>query len=80
MKDKIAIIGHVDNGKTTLASAIITSLSKNENESKTINEIIEDQNIIPFNAPQRVELTPWIFKSGQESRRERRAKERKNKP
>jgi translation initiation factor 2 gamma subunit (eIF-2gamma) len=77
MKDKIAIIGHVDHGKTTLTAAIMNVLDKTEKEAKTIHEIIEEDRSIKITAPPEIPLIEWNFKSGKESRRERRAKERK---
>jgi predicted ATPase len=76
-KNKTIIIGHANSGKTTLSAAIINSL---ENiETKTIHEIIEEQQSIKITAPPKIDLINWDFKSGKQSRRDRRAKERKSK-
>lgn len=81
MKQEIAIIGHVDHGKTTLTAALTQAFLNLETkkDTKTINEIIEEQNSIPFIEPPQIELTAWDFKTGKQNRRERREKERKNK-
>lgn len=63
MEKKIGIIGHVDHGKTTL--------------TKTIQEIIDEEKSFKITEPPEIPLIEWDFKSGKESRRERRAKERK---
>ena len=78
MENKIAIIGHVDHGKTTLSAAFMDILG-DKKDTKTIHEITEEQNSIPFHAPQTIELTNWDIKTGRQNRRERRAKERKAK-
>jgi len=77
MKDKIEITGHVDHGKTTLSAAFMDILG-DKKDTKTIHEIIEEQNSIPYFAPQTIELTNWDIKDGRQNRRERRAKERKS--
>jgi len=77
MKGKIATIGHVDHGKTTLTATIMNVLDKTEKEAKTIHEIIEEDKSFKITAPPMIELTEWDFKSGKERRRERRLKERK---
>ncbi len=79
MKEKIAIIGHVDHGKTTLSAAIMSVLADTKKETKTIHEIIEEEKSLKITAPPEIPLIEWNFKSGKESRRERRAKERKAK-
>ncbi len=76
MENKIEIIGHVDHGKTTLTAALMAVTKK---KGKTINEIIEEDKTIKITAPPEIPLIEWNFKSGKESRRERRAKERKAK-
>ena len=76
MKDKIAIIGHVDHGKTTLTAASMNVLADTKKEAKTIHEIIEEEKSFKITAPQEILLTEWNFKTGKESRRERRARER----
>jgi len=84
MKHKIGPIGHVDHGKTTLSSVILvatSSASKMDIEiaraGRNINEIIEEDKSVKLTAHPIIELTQWDFKSGKESRRERRMKERK---
>ena len=84
MQKRIETIGHVDHGKTTLSAAIINAtllslLDNAQSETKTIHEIIEQEKSIPYHAPAYLEPTPLDFKSGKQSRRERRAKERKAK-
>ena len=77
---KIGIIGHVDHGKTTLASAIAVALATadiKKDTKKTIQEIIEEEKSFKITAPSEIPI--WDdFKSGKESRRARRKKERKN--
>lgn len=75
MENKIAIIGYVDHGKTTLTAAIMSAL---KSETKTINQIIEEEKMIPITARE-IKLTQFDVKNGKESRRERRAKKRKSK-
>jgi|GEM_PF-3965560 len=74
MKAEIGIIGHIGHGKTALTSAI---MAVTEKKGKTIHEIIEEDKIIKITAPPEIPLIAWDFKSGKETRRERRAKERK---
>lgn len=74
---ELGIIGHVDHGKTTLTAAIMNVLDDTKKEAKTIHEIIEEEKSFKITAPPIIELTEWNFKSGKESRRERRVKERK---
>lgn len=85
MGEKIGIIGHVDHGKTTLASAIAVALATSDalaisdkKNAKKIQEIIEEERTTKITAL--AETTPiWDdFKSGKESRRARRKKERKS--
>jgi len=79
MKKKVAIIGHIDHGKTTLDAAIMTVLEKTEKEAKTIQEIIKEERSMKITANTIMEVTDLNFQSGREKRRERRAKERKSK-
>ena len=72
----IGIIGHVDHGKTTLTGAIMTALDKTLKETKTIQEIIDEEKSFKITAHPEIPLIEWNYKSGKESRRERRAKER----
>lgn len=72
---KIGIIGTGFTGKTMFEQA--------ELEAKTIQEIIADQNTLPFTANRySYDLDEPIsleYKDGKQLRRERRAKERKTK-
>lgn len=78
MGRKIGIIGHVDHGKTTLASAIALALASDKKDAKTIQVIEEEKTKITTLAKTPTPI--WDdFKSGKESRRARRKKERKNK-
>ena len=77
MEKKTGIIGHVDHGKTILTAAIMTALDNTEKETKTIQEIIDEEKSFKITAPPEIPLIQCDFKSGKESRRERRAKERK---
>jgi hypothetical protein len=74
MKDKIALIGHI-NCITLDAATILVDTHK---ETKTIHEIIEEERSIKFTKPPEIPLIAWNFKSGKESRRERRKKERQS--
>jgi energy-coupling factor transporter ATP-binding protein EcfA2 len=78
VKEKIAIIGHVGAGKQLLTSAINDVIIV-EDKKKTVNEILEEQRLIPFTIQQTPPLINTPIKSGKESRRERRAKQRKSK-
>jgi len=74
MEKGIGIIGHIDHSKTTLMSENVSVIEKS---NKTIHEIIEEGRSFKFTAPIDTPLVEWNFKTGKESRRERRAKERK---
>lgn len=79
-KKKIAIIGHIDHGKTTLSAAVAAALSTTRlPEPKTIQEVIEESMSIPFTAPPKLEipLRSYPIKSGKQNRRERRQQERR---
>lgn len=78
MEKKIGIIGHVDHGKTTLTATIMNALDNTEKETKTIQEIIDEEKSFKITEPPEIPLIEWNFKSGKERRRERRAKERKD--
>jgi translation initiation factor 2 gamma subunit (eIF-2gamma) len=82
MKDKIiniGVIGHVDHGKTTLTAAIASVMaSKGIEQLKTIDEIIEEERSYKFEAPPELHLNCFDVKDGKQSRRERRANERKS--
>lgn len=80
MEKKIGIIGHIDHGKTTLTGDISSVLaSTGLQEPKTINEIIEDESSIKIYQLPKYNLTSFDIKNGNQSRRERRKKERKKK-
>lgn len=79
-KKKIAIVGHIDHGKTTLSAAITAAMSTTRlPEPKTIDEVIEKSKSIPFTAPPKMvtALRSYPIKSGKQNRRERRQQERR---
>ena len=72
---KVLIVGMGHN--STIINDSITLVEK---ETKTINEIIEEQKTIKYTNLPILPLTQTLdYKSGMDNRRERRAKERKNK-
>lgn len=74
----VGVIGHVDHGKTTLTCAIASVLaSKALQETKTIDEIIEEEIGITIVDRHEIPLFNYDVKDGKQSRRERRANERK---
>lgn len=78
-KNNIGIVGHVDHGKTTLTACLSNMLDETKKDLKTVQEIINEDRVIKITAPVEIPLIQWDFKSGKQSRRERRAKQRKGK-
>jgi translation elongation factor EF-Tu-like GTPase len=82
MSKKLAIIGHVDHKSTVLSATIVSALtSEFKPEPKTIQEVIEEEQSIKYNAPyvfQRIH-TLEEYSTGQQNRREIRAQKRKQK-
>jgi len=82
---KIGIIGHVDHGKTTLTEAILrfkelghdVVIAAEKERGITIEESIKLDNSLMLNSLRYNEVVQETFKSGRESRRERRKQERK---
>lgn len=78
MKNKIAVIEHVEMVGNALSATTMDFKNQPQEvtETKCLQEILEEQKSIPFT----IQHVPYIEtprKSGKESRRERRAKERK---
>jgi hypothetical protein len=77
---KVLIVGMGHNSKIINSTIINDSITLVEKETKTINEIIEEQKTIKYTNLPILPLTQTLdYKSGMDNRRERRAKERKNK-
>jgi translation elongation factor EF-Tu-like GTPase len=91
---KIAIVGHVDHGKTSVTASLLSIMDETkrvyatlsedvedvieeEEKGMNINQILEEQKSYKL---QRLHSDiDYPIKSGQEMRRERRKKKRKNK-
>lgn len=84
---KIGSIGHIDHEKTALTEAILrlreigndVIIIDEKERGMTINESIKLDNSLMLNSLRESEVIQETFKSGRESRRERRKQERKNK-
>ena len=94
MTKKIAIVGHVDHGKTSVTASLLSIMDETkrvyatlsedvedaieeEEKGMNINQILEEQKSYKL---QRLHSDiDYPIKSGQEMRRERRKKKRKNK-
>ena len=77
---KVLIVGMGHNSKIINSTIINDSITLVEKETKTINEIIEEQKTIKYTNLPILPLTQTLdYKSGMDNRRERRAKEIKNK-
>jgi translation elongation factor EF-Tu-like GTPase len=83
---KIATIGHIDHGKTTLSEVIlkfkelgndIIVVDDEKGRGLTIAESVEQEKAIMFKALREYSGIKEVVKSGRENRRERRRKERK---
>lgn len=74
----IGTIGHIDHGRTTMQALMAIESSKALKECKTIHEILEEERSYKFEAPPELHLNYFDVKDGKQSRRERRANERKS--
>lgn len=91
---KIAIVGHVDHGKTSITASLLSVMDdtkkiyatlsedvedaiEEEEKGMSINNILEEQK--SFKLQSLHSERDYPIKSGQEMRRERRKKKRKNK-